>query len=271
MANLLVSVQNALEFQQVARAGVPWIDFKDPTRGALGRPKLNDVLSAIDGHDSPKNVGTTLSVALGEASEWNPTSTSFTTRDPSIAKSLIQQLTNEISVDRQQRANPIGGVVKHFKIGLSGWQNDPAWMADWWLSSSEGLASSNAELIPVYYADLEIARSPDFCAILRLARQSGSKHVLIDTFNKRKGRLFSWLKSSDLSQFVADAHTDGMKIAVAGSIRWEELDQAEAAAPDIIAVRSMVCKGLNRHGPLDRARLEALVQRLSPIDQADSL
>jgi len=65
-SGLLVSVQNSSELLVALAAGVRWIDVKDPSRGALGRPEIDvakgirrlmTIENATDLHFSIKGIG----------------------------------------------------------------------------------------------------------------------------------------------------------------------------------------------------------------------
>src|ERR671917_243324 len=61
-----------------------------------------------------------------------------------------------------------------------------------------------------------------------------------------------------LASLVAEAHSLGLEVALAGALRAENLPVIRATAADIAGVRAAACRDGTRSGPLDAARVRAL-------------
>ena len=90
------------------------------------------------------------------------------------------------------------------------------------------------------------------------ARRAGAGGCLLDTAVKDGRGLFEWLTPEALAELVADGHTAGLEMALAGALRAEELDLVRATGADIAGVRSAACRDGRRTAPLDAARIGRL-------------
>lgn len=106
----------------------------------------------------------------------------------------------------------------------------------------------NAETIIVTagYADFKRfgGLSPD--DLVAIAEASASDVVMLDTAIKDATRLFDHLSADDLQCFTSAAQKRGLKVALAGSIRRDDLDALFALGCDITGVRGAVCGGSDR-------------------------
>ena len=82
---------------------------------------------------------------------------------------------------------------------------------------------------------------------------------LLDTAVKDGRGLLAWLSPETLSGLVDEAHAAGLEVALAGALRAEDLPVVRATGADIAGVRSAACGDGRRAGPLDAARVRALV------------
>jgi (5-formylfuran-3-yl)methyl phosphate synthase len=71
--------------------------------------------------------------------------------------------------------------------------------------------------------------------------------------------LLDWLSLEELTALVADAHATGLQMALAGALRAADLPVVRATGADIAGVRSAACGDGRRSGPLEAARVQALV------------
>jgi uncharacterized protein (UPF0264 family) len=82
---------------------------------------------------------------------------------------------------------------------------------------------------------------------------------MLDTAVKDGRGLLEWLAPDALGSLVADAHAAGLQVALAGALRPEDLPVVRDTAADIAGVRSAACGDGRRSGPVDAARVRALV------------
>lgn len=231
MSRLLVSVRSAAEAEAALEGGAEVIDVKDPARGPLGRADLGvlrEVIAAVAGR-AP------VSAALGELIEWGG-------RDPA--------------------EYPLPEGTAFVKVGLSACDR-----RDWkplladLRARVEAHASAPLQLpkwIAVAYADQAWARSPAPLEVLRFAEANGFAGLLLDTWEKNENRLTDWIIREELERLVAQTQWAGMTVALAGSLREEEIRAMADLGPDLFAVRGAVCRGGERDGEVSARAVRRL-------------
>lgn len=227
-SNLLISLKSADELRFVEEYAFPWVDLKDPASGSLGCPNADvasKFLAAADRHLDRKLCK--ISIALGELIEkrWNPL--------VSIASSY-----------------------DFCKIALAGCAGRP----DWKLCADKVAVEVGGgdRLILVHYADFERASSPDWKSTLEAAASLGSRFVLIDTFDKRAGRLWDWYSPDAIRELANEAQEKRIELSIAGSLRLDELSMARELGAKIVGVRGAACQDGSRVDGLCHDRLKAL-------------
>jgi uncharacterized protein (UPF0264 family) len=231
---LLVSVRDAGEVRAAVHGGADLIDVKDPAAGSLGRPNARTVGEIADalsraGQQLP------LSVALGELTEWQ--------RWPDVT---------------------FPARVEWLKLGLAGCR-EGGWIAPW-LSMRRRLedeAGRGFAWVAVAYADHVAAKAPPPDDVLDAAIETDCGGVLIDTFDKCGGRLRNHLAANRLADWLSRARDYGLQTAVAGSLTIADLDWLLPLRPDIVAVRSAVCVGVDRTKSLDAAAVRRFHRALT--------
>jgi uncharacterized protein (UPF0264 family) len=76
-----------------------------------------------------------------------------------------------------------------------------------------------------------------------IAAELGADIAMVDTGIKDGKSTFEFMNEADLSSFTAGNTGLGLKTAVAGSLRFEDITALKRVNPDIIGVRGMVCGG----------------------------
>ena len=235
MCKLLISVRSAEEAQVVLRHGVPFVDVKEPRSGSLGKAdddEIHRISRAAQAH-----AGVTVTAALGELREIDPATW-----------------------------RPVEGVA-FYKLGLAGcaqlpWQEQ---LHGWRTRIDE--RAPQASLIAAAYADHHLAESPTPRNVLEVAAGLELSYFLIDTFDKRAGRLLSWLREPEIKELIDTAHKRGVRVALAGSLRLEELSAAAELGADILAVRGAVCSAAERNAKVDSDRV-ATACRFLAVERA---
>ena len=222
---------------------MPWIDLKNPALGSLGRP---DLLTArkVAAELTQKNDAPTaqFSVALGELRTLNVAAAVELMRLFPITKIGLAGL------------GTLGRITPALQQQLDSLQSDNA---------------SPGQLVLAIYADYQRAGAPTPSDIVELARQLGSRYVLVDTFIKDGLGLFHWLTVDQLRELRAQVQAFGATLVVAGGLQstdWPVLDQLGSA---IVAVRGGVC-AINQDRT-SRLSTEQLHQWLQWTDQSPSL
>lgn len=219
MMRLLVSVRSVHEALIAARAGIGFIDLKEPGRGALGDlplPTIREVVGALRG----QGVGLPVSATIGDV--------------PMAQRTEI--------LARVAAVEACG--VDYVKVGIA-----PGPDA---VGVLQGLAGCDARVVPVFLADLGIDDD-----LLDLAVALGFEAIMADTADKATGSLLGQLPRATLEGFVTRVQAAGALAGLAGSLRADDLPALQALAPDFAGFRSAVCDG-HRGGPLDARRLDAL-------------
>lgn len=211
MTKLLVSVRNAEEALAAIEGGADVVDVKEPAHGPLGAAEPDTwrkVAMAVRGWK-------TLSAALGEL------------RD---------------QPDRWfgRHIGLLAG-YRYAKVGLAGCRKDPQWFEKW--RNLLKLFPRHVSPVAVIYADHETCGAPEPLEILAKGAELGCQAVLVDTFNKRQGDLWSHVDEMFLRNLVADARSHRMLTAIAGSLAGEGLVRAASVEADFVAVRGAVCSG----------------------------
>jgi (5-formylfuran-3-yl)methyl phosphate synthase len=229
---LLVSVVDADEARDAAAAGADIVDVKNPVEGSLGAPSPSVIaavraavptelpVSAAIG-DMPNLPGTAALAALGAAR---------------IGAAFV-------------------------KVGLWGVSTEAEAVA-LLRAVQDGVAGvSGATVVAAAYADARrVAHAPLAPELLpRVARAAGVGVCLLDTAVKDGRGLLYWLSPDALTSLVADAHAAGLRVALAGALRAQDLPTVRGTGANIAGVRSAACGDGRRTGRLDAARVRALV------------
>ncbi len=241
--DLLLSLQSADELRIASDYSFRWLDLKNPLAGSLGCPKeevANEFLGVAD--QLPGRSEWTLSVAIGELLESMPTHKEDGTDEHS---QFPLPLSQEI-LDR----------FDYIKVALAGSSNCLSWK-DRAASLSQQL-DAPSKLILVHYADYHLAGAVDWATTLWASRELGCEYILIDTFDKKAGRLTDWLSTDDCQQYANEAERLGLKLSLAGSLRIEDFRTLEKTGASILGIRGAACLEGSRVSGLCRDRLQTL-------------
>lgn len=121
------------------------------------------------------------------------------------------------------------------------------------------------------YADWKRFGGVSHLDLVHAAHESGSDVAMLDTFIKDGKTLFDSLTENDLKEFTELAHSFGMLVALAGSVKREHLAPLARVGCDIVGVRGAVCsKGDRRTGITRDAVIEfmAHARQIAPATGA---
>ncbi|MBQ0944790.1 hypothetical protein KAK07_15730 [Ideonella sp. 4Y16] len=233
MTRVLVSVRDAVEAQVAAAAGVPFIDLKEPSRGALGGldPAVIARIVAQLRTCAPQAV---VSATIGD---W-----------PAEAADEVAARCRAVAatgVDHVKAGVVPGGAALALLRQLDA------------LRRTEGLP-----IVPVLVADDGVP-----WALVDAALAAGFELLMLDTVDKRGGSLLQRCAPADLQRFVAASRAVRARPGLAGALRAEDWPQLAALAPDFAGFRSAVCAG-DRAGTLSAERLSALLRMSAGAAQA---
>ena len=238
LPGLLVSVRNAAEAQLAFATGVDVIDIKEPSNGSLGMPSQATITSILRVVPDEQ----VLSLAIGELCQL----------DEAIAQGIVQLI-----VESKR--------IRFLKIGLSNMLDVPDWKTRW----AYALKQLSGSTIPVavVYADQTSAQSPTAMEIIQTGNRLNCGAVLIDTFDKSIGNLFSHLSVHELTKLRMTAHQLGMRFVLAGSLNESALDSALRTGADYIGVRGAVCRSGEREESLCQLAIKDLSRSLKQIGE----
>ena len=222
---LLVSVRNEVEAAKALSGGCDILDIKEPDRGSLGRsaPEIMEKIVQLTSNRVPA------SAALGEFTDF-------------VSQECIPSLPSGLS---------------YKKAGTAGLRNVPNWQSK--------LRSMNlgSRWVAVIYADHADLAAPDPRELYDLACELGSAGILIDTCNKHGGRLVDRMTQNELFKWRERTREAGLFLALAGSLRLEDLISVAEVSPDIVAVRGAVCHYGNRTGEVGESLVRLWKERLT--------
>jgi uncharacterized protein (UPF0264 family) len=236
VVQLLISVRSIAEASACVHNGADIIDIKEPLRGSLGMASP-ETIRAIAREVPPRFP---ISAAMGEWMDWR----------------------------REKRFPSVPAGLSYLKIGLSGAAGLEGWREDFGRFCRELISRSEAFSEPAWvavaYSDHKAARSPRPEEVLDFAAANGFRVFLLDTFTKDGTSLFDCLGVEAVTRLAESARARGLEVALAGSLRMEELEQALAIGPHIVGVRTAVCHAGQRVGAIDPAAVRGISEAISP-------
>lgn len=119
--------------------------------------------------------------------------------------------------------------------------------------------------VAVAYADWRVADSPPPDEVLGFGVEFGCAALLVDTYQKSSGDLFSSLGKRALRNLLEQARRQQLVTVLAGSLRGSSYDAALALQPDYVAVRGAAC-ATERTAQIDGERVRQLKRRIAEIE-----
>ncbi|MCW4025207.1 MAG: hypothetical protein NWF01_09265 [Candidatus Bathyarchaeota archaeon] len=230
---LLISPKNESEAQEAIAGGADIIDVKNPQEGPLGA-NFPWVIKCIK-ESTPKPLET--SCTIGEA--------------PTVPASMALAAYGAASLG-----------VDYVKVGLSNLKT--AAEASVYLEKivkAAKLCNPNVKIVATGYADSERANSINPVLVPQVAQAAGADVAMLDTAVKDGKSTFDFLSVAQLEQFVKIAHEFGLQVALAGSLKAEDLCRVKALGADIVGVRGAACTGCDRiKGSISRKQVQALLE-----------
>ncbi len=227
---LLVSPINREEAIIASQGGADIVDVKNPKEGSLGANfpwVIRDVKEAVNGRqpisatigDFNYKPGTASLAALGAAASGADY----------VKVGLYDIQTEEQALELLTR---IVTAVKDY---------DP-----------------RKRVVASGYSDYARINSISPMLLPAIAAEAGADVVMVDTGIKDGKSTFEFMNEEELTNFVNLGHENRLEVAIAGSLKFEDLDVLEAIGPDIIGVRGMVCGG-DRSNAIKQDLVEKLV------------
>jgi uncharacterized protein (UPF0264 family) len=232
MISLLASVRNLIEAQEAAAAGADLIDLKEPSAGALGGLKpqeIGDIVTAI-------------------RRGWPQRPVSATIGDFSA---------DDHAGRRAQVAAVARCGVDYVKAGI-----EPGEHA---MAALRSLAQLRLpSIVIVFLAD----RGVDLPLVTEAATM-GFAGLMVDTGDKSAGSLLQHADPQALRALIAVARRHGCLSGLAGSLRRDDVGSLRQLAPDFAGFRGAVCD-VDRRGRLNPRKLRELRAALRGEDGSEA-
>ncbi len=110
------------------------------------------------------------------------------------------------------------------------------------------LNGSETKLIAATFADSHLYNGIDPALVVKLAKESKSDGILIDTLTKDGRNLFDFMSEEKLKELTDEAKELGMSTALSGALKIQNLNTLARINPDIVGVRGAVCTNNDREG-----------------------
>ncbi|HIH36882.1 MAG TPA: hypothetical protein HA232_03120 [Methanocellales archaeon] len=227
---LLVSVVDADETIDALKGGADIIDVKNPREGSLGANFpwiINEIKQAL-----PDDIE--MSCALGD----------------------VPYLPGTVSLAALGCAS-LG--PDYIKVGLYGTKNQgEASEVMRAVVRSVGNFNDEISIIASGYADFRRVGSLDPMLLPEVASESGCEGILVDTGIKDGKRLFDFMSLEKIRDFTECGHGFGLLVALAGSLKSEDILLLREMKPDVIGVRGAACEHHDRKGRISLERVTEL-------------
>ena len=111
------------------------------------------------------------------------------------------------------------------------------------------------------YADADRISAVDPLLVPKIAYEAKADIAMLDTAIKDGKNLFTFLTKTQLQRFVEETHSYGLKAALAGSLRKEDLPVVYSLGADVVGVRGAACTQNDRvNGQITRKKVRELVE-----------
>jgi len=241
---LLISAINATEAAEALAGGADIIDVKNPKEGALGA-NFPWVIKRIR-EVTPENVE--VSCTLGE----------------------VPNLPGAVSLAALGAATT---GVNYIKAGLCGVKTleEAVYLMQNVVKAVKEFNPS-IRVVATGYADAERAGVVNPLLVPEIAREAQADIAMLDTAIKDGKSLFTFLTMTQLKSFVDAAHNYGLKVALAGSLKKEELPAVHALGADVAGLRGAACTSSDRvNGRITREKVRELVEVVKQAEKQASV
>ena len=232
---LLISPQNVREAIEAIAGGADIVDVKNPKEGSLGANfpwVIKEVRQLV-----PE--GVELSCTVGEV--------------PSLPGSMSLAAYGAASLN-----------VDYVKVGLNGVQSVKE--ASCLLESvvrAVKLCDCRIKVVAVGYGDCLRVGSIAPVFVVESAVVAKVDVVMLDTAIKDGKGLFDFQTFQELEGFVDSAHSNGLGVALAGSLKMQDLSVVKSLGVDFVGLRGAACQNNDRNtGSITRERVREIVERI---------
>jgi uncharacterized protein (UPF0264 family) len=122
------------------------------------------------------------------------------------------------------------------------------------------MVSETIDVVASGYADYRRFNGLNMRDLLRAARDTRCDVVMVDTAFKDGKTLFDVLSLEEIREFINQGQEAGLRVALAGSLKLEQVHLLADLRPDIIGVRGAVCEGKDRKTMISPEKTRKFVQ-----------
>lgn len=232
---VLISPMDGKEAVESIEGGADIIDIKNPAEGSLGA-SFPWIIKEIK--DLAVGYGRQVSATIGDM-KYKPGTASL------AALGAAQS------------------GADYIKIGLFGVKNEEEAlnMLNPVLRSVKGF-DGHKKLVAAAYADYYRIDSISPLVLPRLGEDAGVDGVMIDTAIKDGKTLFDHMSVEELQEFVQQSRKRGRFCALAGGIKAEHIAILKELDPDILGVRTVVCKS-GRTSKIERDLVSSFIAEIA--------
>jgi len=216
---LLISPINTDEAQEAIAGGADIIDVKNPKEGSLGA-NFPWVIKNVR-EMTPKDM--LVSATLGDV-PYKPGTVSLAALGASVSG------------------------ADYIKVGLYGTKNyDEALEVMKNVVKTVKDYNEDAYVVASGYADAHRVGAINPMEIPKVAADSGADIAMVDTAVKDGKTLFDHMDEDIIAKFNEEIHDYGMKSALAGSIKKDQLSILHGLGCDVVGIRGAACIGGDRN------------------------
>jgi len=241
---LLISPTNETEAVEALAGGADIIDVKNPKEGALGAnfPWIIKRIREI----TPENVE--VSCTLGE----------------------VPNLPGAVSLAALGAATTGVNYIKAGLYGLKTPEEAIYLMQNVVKAAKE--CNPSIKVVATGYADADRIGAVSPLLVPEIAHKAQADIAMLDTAIKDGKSLFAFLTMEQLRSFVDAAHNYGLKVALAGSLKKEELPAVHALGADVAGLRGAACTSSDRiNGQITREKVRELVEIVKRAEKQAAL
>lgn len=238
---LLISPINETEATEAIAGGADIIDVKNPSEGALGASYPWVIKNIKQLTPRPLEV----SCALGDA--------------PNLPGSFSLAAYGAASLG-----------VDYIKVGLYGFRTEKDatnFLAQ--VTKAAKTVNSSIKVVAAGYADAEKIGTLNPAVIPDIVYEANADVAMLDTTTKNGGNLFTYQTKPQLKTFIEKSHEYSLQVALAGSLRKQDIPTLYDLGADIAGFRGAACTNDDRNGGcITRDRVEELVAVLRHAGKA---
>ena len=226
---LLVSPINTEEAEAAMAGGADILDVKNPKEGSLGAnfPWVIRSVAEVSSGRVP------ISATIGDF-DYKPGTASLAALGAAFSGADYIKV-GLLKIENQEQAGDmLGNIARSVKE-----------------------FGAEKKLVAAAYSDHSRVGSISPMDLPEVAAECGADVVMVDTAVKDGKSTFEFMTESQIADFIDLGHDFGLEVAIAGTIKFEDLDLLKRVAPEIVGVRGAVCGG-DRSGQVK----EELVRRM---------